>query len=600
MPSLYHIQRRHAACYAQVLADLHAMYESRGAAMTTAFQRFEALWPQIKQGQAWAAAHADQDPELARLCYAYVWHSTMLMQSKGFSRERIRWIEAAIRVTEHPEALLFLFGALGEEYNAVRDYDQAVLMHDVALTSAEQLGFDEFAIATLAQKATALKNQGNYVEAKRCFDEAIKRRKQKLGLPPTFAMRNNMGNLLDEMGHPARALYNFERAEKIAQSQNHVLQQANVSLNMVAPLLKLKRAEEALQRAQAAHTLFESIGISAGLAKTRAMLAIVYNHLGNQALSAEYSQKASLVAADDRFDPDERYEFQRIEAIALEYASQPEAARDAARRSLSEAQSEDNKQEQLRALKKVGHLYQYQHHFVDARQMWQKALTLAVELNNLPDQIELTAAIGLTYIDGELTTAITYYKRALKLASQQKLLQNTANILANLGNAYLWTNQVAAAMRCYQQALERARIDQEPHIANRVQAYIGQWHLLQSRLEQAVSIFEETLSYFEQSNDWYYLAWMGHQYSIALWLSGKHDAAVTACRQALRRAEAAEIVPLIEQGTQALADMETALNGGEPYEPIVDIAIVHALASEQGKNAVITTDSPAQRQTELP
>ena len=590
-PTLFQIKQRHAECYVRVLADLQALYAQRGAAMAAAFQRFEALWPQIKQGQAWAAAHAHEGAHFARLCFEYAWYSDILLQTKGFSRERINWIEQAISVTGHPETLSVLFSALGEEYNAVRDYDRALVMHEVALLSAEELALHEYAIGVLTQKATTLKNQGKLSEAKACFDQAIELSKQKLGAPPGFSILNNLGNLLDEMKQPARALYYLKRAERMAARSQHLLQRATVSLNMVEPLLRLQRYDEALRRAQTAHGLFEQIGTSAGLAKAKAALAITYEQLGDYERSAEWSQAASRIVNDVRFDLVERYAFQHIEAGALERVARLADARESAQRILREAQTQDDKPVQLRALKTIGHTLQSQHHFADARRSWQQALDLANELDNKPDQIKLTAAIGLTYINDDLNTAIAYYERALYLATEHRLPQKTANILANLGNAYLWTNHTQEAMRCYEEGLERARADEEPQVENRIQAYIAQWHLLQSRTEQAVAIYKERLPFFEQTSDWYYMAWMGLQYSIALWLLGKQEEAVAVCRQALQQAQTVGISQLAAMAEEVVDDMKDALSGGEPFEPIVDIAAIHALGSAWSTNAAGATSS---------
>ena len=88
--------RRHAMYYLNVLAQANNLYIKGGGFIKQGLALLDLEWGSVQAGQAWAAAHAEQDKEAARLCSRYPDAGCNCLHLYKHPRERIHWLEAAL------------------------------------------------------------------------------------------------------------------------------------------------------------------------------------------------------------------------------------------------------------------------------------------------------------------------------------------------------------------------------------------------------------------------------------------------------------------------------------------------------------------------
>ena len=89
-------ERLHAAHYLEILWRTDALYTEGGGALLRGLRLFDAEWPNIQAGQAWAAAHSQHAEPAAALCDDYPDAGTYCIALRLHPREQIRWREAAL------------------------------------------------------------------------------------------------------------------------------------------------------------------------------------------------------------------------------------------------------------------------------------------------------------------------------------------------------------------------------------------------------------------------------------------------------------------------------------------------------------------------
>lgn len=537
MPSLYETQRRHAACYCDVLKAIRQAYDRGGDEQAAGLQRFDRLWPQIKQGQAWAAAHAAEDAEAARLCLDYVWNSDMIMSLKGLERERIDWLKQAQGVNADARDQITLWSEIGEMYNSLRELDMALLHFDLALQFADRFGMHRESAETLTRKATVLKNLNRYIESKATFDEAIKRLKQ-LGEWPQFTTLHNLANLFDRWGKLSQARYTIERALKLAVKEEDDVKEAAAKHTLAGIQLQLGELDTALKLALEAHDINAGLGESYRNLQGMVLLGEIYEQKGMRSEADYWRARAAEGVQDDRYDSKRRFAIRHSGREALWRQGRVSEARAVAEAMVVDAQRHEDAAAEIQALLGAGANAQAQDDLLSATESWRRALDLSDQAGDVFGKAAATGNLGLIrYLEGDIEGAIALYEQGMQLAEDNSHTDVLLNILGNLGNAYFDVGWQQEALNCYERGLELARRKGAEEDAAKLAGYIGRLQLINERYTEAISAFESAANTLRARGNHYMSAWFTHLHGVAYWYLGDRERALALNRQALATAE---------------------------------------------------------------
>jgi tetratricopeptide (TPR) repeat protein len=210
-------QRRHAQHFANVIGTANDLYRQGGEPLMQGLALFDLERANIEAGQAWSAAHSDEDVEAAQACSWYAWQGSLL-GLRLQPRDNVRWLEtglAAARRIGDQQAQGAHLGNLGNACYALGDLPRAIEYHEQALALAQTIGDRRGAAATLGNLGSAYYVQG---ELHRAIDYHQKQRVIAREIGDRRSEGNalyNMSLALDELGDRARAVEYAAAALKI-------------------------------------------------------------------------------------------------------------------------------------------------------------------------------------------------------------------------------------------------------------------------------------------------------------------------------------------------------------------------------------------------
>ncbi len=255
-------ERRHAAHYLDVASVANGSYLKGGYAILDGLRLFDAEWPSIRLGQAWAAAHAEEDAEAAKFCSAYpgrIWH---LLDLRLHPREHVKWMEAALaaaRRLEDRQAEGVHLGNLGIAHKQLGELRQAIDCYEKRFVIARELG-------DRRGEGQALGNLGN---AYRLLGEprrAIEYHEQYVVIAREIGDRRGEGNALGnlglacaDLGEPRRAIEYYEQALAIHREIGDRRGEGNALFNTSLALDQLGDRPRAIANAQAALKIYVEI-----------------------------------------------------------------------------------------------------------------------------------------------------------------------------------------------------------------------------------------------------------------------------------------------------------------------------------------------------
>jgi tetratricopeptide (TPR) repeat protein len=136
-------RRRHAAHYAGVLREANEQYLQGGDVALAGLNRFDWERGNIRAGQAWAAAHSEEDEEAARRCSAYADAGEHVLGLRLHPRELIGWLEAGLAAARRRgdrDIEGTALGNLGSAYYSLGEPRRAVQLYERALAISRELG----------------------------------------------------------------------------------------------------------------------------------------------------------------------------------------------------------------------------------------------------------------------------------------------------------------------------------------------------------------------------------------------------------------------------------------------------------------------------
>jgi tetratricopeptide (TPR) repeat protein len=202
------IQRRHAAHYKDVASNADTLYLQGGDHFTKGLALFDIEWANIQAGQAWAAAHADEDNIIRRLCCDYATATNYCSDLRQPARNRIQWLQKALlaaRELSDREAEGIQLGSLGRAWYALGDFLKAIEYHEQQLQIAWEL-LDRRA------EGRAMGSLGLAYHALREFKRSINFYNRQLKIAREIGDRQGEGIALNNLGIDSHSLGDYGRA----------------------------------------------------------------------------------------------------------------------------------------------------------------------------------------------------------------------------------------------------------------------------------------------------------------------------------------------------------------------------------------------------
>jgi class 3 adenylate cyclase/Flp pilus assembly protein TadD len=321
--------------------------------------------------------------------------------------------------------------ALLGQFNRLRgsNPDSAIYVSRKAMELAGQLGFE-------AAKAEGLKNigiinfdKGSYQEALDYFNQSLAVYEMETDTVGISNLQNNIGSVYQTIGDNPRALEFFINSLRNGEKVEDTLRMGTAYLNIGTVYSRDKNTyPEAEENYQRSIDLFEKIGYDIGV-------AVANINFGELYLFQEQPRKALPVL---------RKALNGFKEIGLD-PSPP--------------------------LNFMGQAYLKDGQLELARQLYEEALRIAREKNNISEETKALIGLGKTAIENRrYAEGVNHLKKGLELANETKVGYDLAAIYENLSEAYVALNDYRnayAAQREYSSVQDSIRSnDYETQMGN--------------------------------------------------------------------------------------------------------------------------------------
>ncbi len=228
-------RRRHAAHYLVVLRRAEALYHQRGEGVVRGLELFDADWPNIQAGQAWAAAQPVGDAEAQVLCDTYPDAAVDCLALRLPPGERILWREAALAAARRRRdraAEAIHLGHLGDDYLDLGDSQRAIELYEESLAMIRELGDRHREGTVLGNLGLAYAGIGETQRAIDLYEQSLAIARQIGDRRRESAVLGNLGSAYADFGNPGLAAVVYEQQLVIAQAERDRWGEAKASWNL--------------------------------------------------------------------------------------------------------------------------------------------------------------------------------------------------------------------------------------------------------------------------------------------------------------------------------------------------------------------------------
>lgn len=437
------------------------------------------------------------------------------------------------------------------------DAPESVLAWQSEVQAARASGPVRKLSLSLANLGLALFDAGAYDEGVQAFEEAVTLASDLDDTP--FRVQ-----VLSVKALAFQAIGRFHNAYEVAEEILHAAEELNDAgmlcdaLTTEAQIL-VQSGEPVIARDKLAHA--RRLALEAGDKRRQINVAAVWAnaYTAEAALSdaALYLQMACDLARELQDAPVEAEQLIHLGTVLKWQSCQAEAA-DVFQRALDIAACHSLPQFELAALSGLTECYA---HLDDAAQVLvyaERGAPLAAELHDSDAAFKLLEAVTLAaYRTGDMTLANEALGKALALARSLPDRNKEADLLVNLGEAYLVSEQLDQALRVYHEALDCARRLKRPRDEAYLVGRIGFVHAEQGALDEALRFQEQALELARQSHLDELEADQLCMLALTYWEQGAPVKAVTCCHQAIDVYDRAGIASGRQRAETLLAEMDS-------------------------------------------
>jgi tetratricopeptide (TPR) repeat protein len=292
---------RHAAHYLEVASAANGLYLKGGDAILKGLSLFDTEWPNIRAGQARAAAHAEQDAGAASLCNEYPARAGYCGVLRLHPQERIRWVEAALasarRLKDRPREGMHLV-ALGSCYSALGQ-PRLSLQHDrQALVIAREVGNRRGEATILGNFGVAYWCLGDRRRAIDQFHLSLTIQREVEDKRGEALTLGNLGIAYGDLGELRVAVGYFEQALAVCREIGDRRGEGSTLGDLGIAYRQLGEAGRAIECLKQGLAIAREIGDRRDEGKCLGGLGIAYRRLGELGCAIEHFQGGLAIARE--------------------------------------------------------------------------------------------------------------------------------------------------------------------------------------------------------------------------------------------------------------------------------------------------------------
>ena len=271
----YAAAKRHSGHFLGVEATAGARHIEDKEGFFAGLRVFDRERAHIEAGQAWAAAHAEDDDEAALCAQGYPLRAAHILNLRQHPRDRIGWLETsaqAARKLGNRESEGMALGNLGGAYRELGETRKAIEYYEQHLAIARETGDRRGEGMALGNLGGAYGDLGETRKAVKHFEQHLAIARETGDRRGEGATLGNLGVAYNDLGETRKAIEYFEQHLAIARETGDRRGEANALHNRAEALDELGRRQEAIADAGAALVIFEGIE-DPNAEQTRQMLA---------------------------------------------------------------------------------------------------------------------------------------------------------------------------------------------------------------------------------------------------------------------------------------------------------------------------------------
>jgi len=294
-------ERKHARHFLALLRFIDSQYKKGRQETLAALALFDAEWINFRAGQAWAAAHLQEDDEAAALCDEYPDAAAYFLPLRRPSQDRIQWLDdglAAVRKSGDRSAEASHLGNLGLVYASLGDARRAIELYEQSLAANRELGNRE-------GESAALGNLGSAYEMLGDAQRAVAYHEQNVAIAREIGDRRGEGNALgnlgsaySSLGDARRAIGYQEQALAITREIGDRQQEGNGLGNLGNAYMILGETRRAIELFDQNLEIAQEIGDRQSEANTLGNLGLSYALLGETPRSIDFYQRQLTIACE--------------------------------------------------------------------------------------------------------------------------------------------------------------------------------------------------------------------------------------------------------------------------------------------------------------
>lgn len=495
---------RMARHYMGMAREADDLYQQGGPHLVRGLFLFDLEWPHISAGQAWSAAHMEDNEEAAQLCSEFPDVAVYCLSLRLPPEEWVKWLEDATRaahrlgdrITEGKR-----LSRLGNAYAELGDLRRAIEYHERALTIQREIGDQRAEGDSLSSLGTTFLRMGDPTRA-------IDYQEQAMITHRTISDRRgeandlaNAGVAYASRGDHEQAIGYYEKALEIYREINNRLGEGDILANLGHVLILLDRAEQAVDCYEQALAIAREIG-------DRHSEGNWLSGLGVACAAAEEKQQAIMhyqrALAIHREIGDRQGESADLRNLGTSHADlgEMQEAIEFYEQALSIAREIGNRRSEASALEILGNAYADLEDPRRANEYYQQALAVYRASSDLLGEGNTLLSLGDTFVVlQESQRAIEYYEQALTVHRGIRDRHGEANTLESMGQAYALLDMPQRAIEYLSQALVIHREIGDRHGEGMDLANLGSIYASIGEVQQAIGRFEQAANLHRETGD---------------------------------------------------------------------------------------------------
>ena len=394
-----------------------------------------------------------------------------------------------------------VFGHLGNAHHCLGNFKQAIGYHYQNLSIAKEVG-------DRAEEGKAYCNLGNAYDSLGNFKQAIDYHNQDLLISKEEGDRagegrayGNLGNAYQSLGYFKQAIQYHEQDLFIAKELGDRAGEGGAYGNLGNAYYSIGNFKRAIDYHNKDLSIAKELGDRAGEGITYGNLGSAHDSLGNFKLAIEYHMQDLSVAKEvgDRAGEGRAYcnlgnAYRSLGnfKLAIEYHQQ----------SLSIVKEVGDRAGEGRAYGNLGNVYQRLGDFKQAIAYHNQELSIVKEIGNRAGEGRAYGNLGNAYQSlGDFKQAIEYHKKELSIAKEVGDRAGEGRAYGNLGNVYQRLGEFKQAIEYHKKELSIAKEVGDRAGEGRAYGNLGNVYQRLGEFKQAIEYHNQDLSICKETGD---------------------------------------------------------------------------------------------------